>query len=188
MPSTVFLGSHRSFNDGATLAVVGEVINGSPAPVYGVTVIATFYDDAGNLVGATESATFLPQTLPTQANPFKLQLLNAPSAVNRYELTLRWNELSFASYDRATIIREEVRQENGVEILGDIRNDHRSQLSNLIVVATFYDESGAVVDVIPGRASVANLAPGATATFSVQSRQDIPYASYLVQVEGMMGQ
>jgi hypothetical protein len=186
MPSTVFLGSHRSYTDGSTLVVVGEAINGGPAPVYGLTIIATFYDANGKLVGATEAPTYLPQTLPTQANPFKLQLLNAPATVNNYELTLRWQELSIATYDRATITREEVHQENGVEIVGDIRNDHRSDLHNLIVVATFYDESGAVLDAIPGRASVTNLASGETATFSVQSRQPIPFASYLVQIEGMI--
>lgn len=168
------------------MVVVGEAINGGPAPVYGLTVIATFYDAGGNLVGATEGQTFLPQTLPTQANPFKLQLLNAPTSVNNYELTLRWQELSIATYDRATITREEVHQDNGVEIVGDIRNDHRSDLWNLVVVATFYDESGAVLDVVPGRASVTNLPSGETATFSVQSRLPIPFGSYLVQVEGML--
>jgi hypothetical protein len=187
MPSTVFVGGHRSYSEAGSLFVVGEVINGSPAPVYGVTVIATFYDNSGKLVGATESAAFLPQTVPTQRNPFKLQLLNAPSNVNRYELTLRWNELTIGAYGRATITRDEVRQENGVEILGDIRNDHTSTLNHLMVVATFYDENGGVLDVIPGQASVANLPAGGTATFSVQSRQAIPYASYLVQVEGMLG-
>lgn len=187
MPTAVFLGSHRSYHDGSTLAVVGEVINGTEFPVFGVTVIATFYDAGGNLVGATESAAFLPQTRPTQANPFKLQLLNAPSNITGYELTLRWDELSIGSYDRATITHEEVRQENGLEILGDIRNDHRSQINNLVVVATFYDESGAVLDVLPGRASVTDLAPGATATFSVQSQRNIPFDAYLVQVEGILG-
>jgi hypothetical protein len=186
MPSTVFLGSHRSFSEGSSFFVVGEAINGGAAAIYGVTVIATFYDAAGNLVGATQSVAFLPQTVPTQANPFKLQLANAPSTVSSYELTLRWDELSIGSFDRATITREEVRQENGIEITGDIRNDVGTNLQNLVVVATFSDARGAIFDVGPGRASVSNLLPGDMATFSVQTRQAIPYSSYLVQIEGMM--
>jgi hypothetical protein len=188
MPSTVFLGTHRSYSAGSDLVIVGEVINGSTSPVFGVTIIATFYDGAGNLVGATETPAFLPQTVRTQANPFKLNLSNAPATVQNYQLTLRWDEINVATFDRATITREEIRQENGIEIVGDIRNDHRSDLSNLVVVATFYDESGAVLDVIPGRASVATLPPDGTASFnvSVQTRQAIPYDSYLVQVEGTL--
>jgi len=166
--------------------VVGEVINGSSNPVYGVTVIATFYDAGGNLVGATQALTYLPQTAPTQANPFKVQLANAPSAVQSYQLALHWDDISIITADRPTIISEEVKTENGVEITGQLRNDHRSDLQNLVVVATFYDSSGAVLDVVPGQASVTTLAPGATATYSVQTRQSIPYASYLVQSQGTL--
>ncbi len=188
MPSTVFLGTHRSYSEGSALVIVGEAINGGSSPVYGVTIIATFYDAGGNLIGATQAATMLPQTIPTQANPFKLQLLNAPAAVNSYQLTLRWDEINVSTFDRATITSEEVHQENGIEILGDIRNDHRSELRNLVVVATFYDANGNVLDVVPGHVSVANLPSSGTATFSVQTRQAIPYASYLVQIEGMLFQ
>jgi hypothetical protein len=168
------------------LVVVGEAINGSQFPVYGVTVIATFHDASGNLVGATEAATFLPQTVPTQKNPFKLQLFNAPANVDNYQLALRWNEISVVSYGRATIITETVSLENGVEITGEIRNDQRSDLQNLVVVATFYDESGDVINVIPGRTSVATLPPNGTTTYSVQARQLRSYTSYLVQVEGTL--
>jgi hypothetical protein len=166
--------------------VIGEVVNGSSQPVFNVTIIATFHDANGNLVGASETATFLPQTVPTQANPFRLQLTNAPANVNSYQLSLRWNDISIVTYGRATIISENVNQENGVEITGEIRNDQRSDLSNLLVVATFYDENGEVLNVIPGRTSVATLPPAGTATYSVQTRQAIPYASYLIQIEGTL--
>ncbi len=180
------MGTHRSYSEGSTLYVVGEAINGSKTPVYNLTIIATFYDTAGNLVGATEALTFLPQTLPTQANPFKLQLSNAPSTVHSYELRVRWDELTLRSYDRATITREEVHQESGTQIVGDIRNDHRSVLQDLNVVATFYDETGAVLEVVTGRSSTTDLEPNATATFSIQSRQNIAFDSYLVQIEGVL--
>lgn len=189
MPATVFLGSHHSYRAGSSFVVVGEAINGGSSPVYGVTVIATFYDADNNLVGASESAALLPQTLPTQANPFRLQLLNAPANVDRYELTLRWDEITINTFDRATIISETINTSNGtgngIEITGEIRNDHRSELRNLVVVATFYDATGAVVDVVTGQANANALAPGDTTTFSVQA-QTINYATYLVQIEGML--
>lgn len=164
---------------------MGEAINGGSLPVFGVTIIATFYDTGGNLVGASESAALLPQTLPTQANPFKLQLLNAPANVDRYELTLRWDEITINTVDRATIVREEINTDDGIEITGEIRNDHRSDLRDLVVVATFYDENGSVVDVVPGQTSVTSLPPGGTATFSVQA-QPISHVTYWVQIEGVL--
>jgi hypothetical protein len=184
MPSTVFLGSHHSYSQGSSLFVVGEVINGSQTKVFNVTVIATFQDAGGNIVGATEIPAYLPQTLPTQRNPFRLQLLNAPSTIQSYQLSLRWDDISVAEFDRATIIKEEVKQEQGLTIAGEIRNDHRSDLRNLIAVATLYDVSGQVQDVLPGNVSVTTLPPGGTTTFTIQAQQPITYSSYLVQVEG----
>jgi hypothetical protein len=186
MPTTVFLGSHQSYSEGTSLVVVGEAINGSSAPVFGLTVIATFYDAAGNLVGANEARALLPQTVPTQRNPFKLQLANAPSSVQSYQLTLRWDEISIVTYDRATVISETLQAENNRQIVGEIRNDHRDELRNLVVVAALYDASGAVVDVVTGNVSIPTLAPGATATFSVQPRPGTLFDSYLVQIEGQL--
>lgn len=165
-------------------------MNGGPAPVYSLRVIATFYDAGGRLVGAQETTALLPQTQPTQANPFKVQLTNAPGAIERYDLTLAWDEISIAEFDRATITREEVREPTdevaGIEIVGDLRNDHRAELRNLMVVATFYDAGGAVLEIVPGSVGAATLAPGEATTFSVQTSANLEYASYLVQTQGMI--
>lgn len=185
-PSTVYMGTNRSYTDGSTMVVVGEVINGSPDTVFGVTVIATFYDNSGGLVGASQAAAYLPATFPTQANPFRVELPNAPATVHSYQLNLRWDEISVASFDRPTIISENVNKDNGIEISGQLRNDHRSELRNIVVAATFYDSSGAVLDVIPGQSTVTTLPSGATTDYNIQSRQAIPFASYLVQSQGVL--
>jgi hypothetical protein len=186
LPSGVFVGSHTSFRAGGNLVVVGEAINGLSAPVYNLTVIATFYDAGNQLIGATESPALLPQTIGTQRNPFRLQLANAPGSVSRYELALRWDDVSVVTFDRATITREEVQQENGLLITGDLRNDHRRDLRNLVVVATLYDAAGTVVDVIPGSAGLNTLPPGGTTTFTIQSAQPVTFTNSLIQVEGML--
>src|SRR5690606_40520306 len=103
------------------------------------------------------------------------------SSVHSYQLTLRWDEISVNTYGRASIVSEQVNQEDGVEITGEVRNVHRSALNNLVVVATFYDENGEVLDVVRGQTHVTSLAPEETTTFSVQSSESIPFASYLVQ-------
>ncbi|MCC6167021.1 MAG: hypothetical protein IT329_07310 [Caldilineaceae bacterium] len=190
LPATVFIRNHRGYAEGSSYFVVGEAVNGGPAPVYSLRVIATFYDAGGRLIGAQETMALLPQTQPTQANPFKVQLTNAPGGIQRYDLALAWDEISIAEFDRVTVAREEVRapanEMAGVEIVGDLRNDHRDEIRNITVVATFYDAGGAVLDVVPGSAAATTLAPGAMTTFSVQTSRPIDYASYLIQTEGMI--
>lgn len=186
LPATVFIRNHRGYVEGSSFIVVGEAVNGGPAPVYSLKIIATFYDGGGRLIGAQEALALLPQTQPTQANPFKVQLANAPGGVARYDLALTWDEISIAEFDRVTVAREEVREATGVEIVGDLRNDHRDELRNITVVATFYDASGAVLAVVQGSAGATTLAPGAMTTFSVQADQKIDYATYLVQTQGMI--
>lgn len=161
-------------------------MNGGPVPVYSVRVVATFFNAADQLLAAQESFVFLPQTSVTQANPFKIQLTNAPANIDHYELNLNWDEISVAEYDRVTIVREETSNETGVEIFGELRNDHPSDLRNIVVVATFYDESGQVLDVYQGTVEQTNLAPGETTQFRVSTGADLSYASFLVQTQGLI--
>jgi hypothetical protein len=186
LPSTVFVRNDRSYYDGSSFVVVGEAVNGGPASVFNVKIIAAFYDAGNHLVGAQEVLAFLPQTQVTQANPFKLQLANAPGNITRYELALTWDDFSVVQFDRPTITREEVKQEDGLEITGDLRNDHRSTLRNLVMVATFYDAAGAVLDIVPGTTAAPSLAPGESTTFSIAPGHALSYSSYLIQGQGVL--
>ncbi|GIV79121.1 FxLYD domain-containing protein [Litorilinea aerophila] len=186
-PSTVFLRSHRSYIQGSSLYVVGEVMNGSPVPVYNVKVIATFYDSGGRLIGAQETMTLLPETAPTQANPFKLQLNTTPAAVSRYDLALIWDDISLLEYDRVTVIREEVSDEPVLEVRGELRNDQPVEVRDLRVVVTFYDADLNVLDVFPGTVGSTTLAPGATTSYTITTdKQNFKYESFLVQTQGVL--
>lgn len=156
-------------------------------PVFSAKVIANLYDASGNRVGAQEAFTLLPATVSRQSNPFKIQMVPAPSNVQTYELDVTYDDLSMATYDRATITREEVSTTDGVTITGEMRNDQPSELRNIMVVATFYDASGMVVDAYTGVVDNPTLAPGETTTFTIQPGDpNLTYSSYLVQTQGMM--
>ncbi len=170
------------------MLVVGEVANGSGNPVYNVTVSAAFFDQGGKLIGAQEALAFLPQTLPTQNNPFKIVLANAPASVSTYELALRWDELTAQGFDRITIVSEEVETEPSVSVRGDLRNDGFSPMSNIAVAATFYDAAGHVLDAYPGSVATAALDPGVVTTYSVETRRsDLDFDRVLVQAQGVLG-
>lgn len=188
LPKTVFVRDHRSVRRGSAMEIVGEVTNGSASPVYNATVSAAFYDSQGNLLGASESAAFLPQTLPTQNNPFKVRLANAPASVSSYELALRWDELTPSGFDRVTIVSAEVESEQGITVRGELRNDGSSPITDIVLALSFYDAAGHVLDTYGGRADSDTLAPGATTAFTVETgRANLEHDHFLVQAQGILG-
>jgi hypothetical protein len=184
----VALRKHRSFIEGTDRVVVGEVINGADAAVLDVRIIATFYDGQNRLVGAQETVALLPQTQPRQTNPFRLVLSNAPASIERYELSLIWNDFSIVEFDRVSILSENVVEgEAGIEIAGELRNDHRQGIRDLRVVAAFYDAAGDVLDVYTGSVASSQLAPDETTTYMIRTQTpDLPYSSFLVQTQGTL--
>lgn len=188
LPNAVFVRDHRSVRSGSDMHVVGEVANGAGSPVYNVTVSAAFFDGSGNLIGASEAPAFLPQTLPTQNNPFKIVLANAPASVSTYDLALRWDDLTALGYDRVTVVSQEVETENGVTIRGELRNDGFAAMSELVVATSFYDANGHVLDTSRGTVAGGPLAPGETREYTVQTgRNDLEFESFLVQAQGIVG-
>ena len=186
-PQTVFVTNHRSYTEGPDLYVVGEVVNGSAYPAFGVRVIATFFDAGDRMLAAQESFAFLNETAPTQANPFKIQLSNSPANVNRYDLNLSWDDISVVDYDRVTVTREDADDEEGVAVLGELRNDHPSAIKNIRVIATFYDSAGQIVNAYPGTVDVSALDPGATTGFAIRTGDpNLEFESVLVQTQGIL--
>jgi hypothetical protein len=186
IPGTVFLGSHQGFATDGGYVVVGEVLNGEAFPVFNVKVIGSFYDSNGNLVAAQESLVELAQIEPELSSPVKLQVADN-GTISRYELTLVWDEISIVDYEELTIVSQEARDENGLTIGGELRNDGSVTVKEIVTVVTFYDASGAVVDVYRGTVDTATLAPNATATYTIRvANPDLEYDHFSVQAQGAL--
>lgn len=160
--ATVRIVSSRTYTSGNTRYVIGEVINETGSPVYFVKVTAQFYDAANNLVAVDDANTFLAATQPGQRNPFEIALPNAPANITRYILSLSWDTSNALDYRPATIVSQQTRDNAGVEVFGELRNDQTRQLRGIEVAVTFYDAAGNVVQVELGSPGVTVLAPGAT--------------------------
>jgi len=181
------LGSHQGYTTDTTFAVVGEVINGEEFPVFNVKVIGSFYDANGNLTGAQESVTDLVQIEPELSSPFRLEVDNSNGTISSYELTLTWDDISIIDYEELVILRQETRDEGQLEVFGELRNEGSVSVRDIVVVATFYDSSGAVVDVYRGTAGVTTLAPDETATYTIPvPRGDLEYDRIIVQAQGSL--
>lgn len=167
--------------------MVGEVINGEAFPVFNVKVIGSFYDTNGNLVGAQESVTDLVQIEPELSSPFRLQVDNSGGNISSYELTLTWDDVSIIDYEELTILSQETRNEGQLVVFGELRNEGSVTVSDMVVVATFYDSSGAVVDVYRGTVATSTLAPDETASYTIPiPRGDLEYDHITVQAQGSL--
>lgn len=181
-PTGIFVVSHRGFSDGSNYVVVGEVLNTGGVPVFGAKVIANFYDSKGKLVAAGQALTSLAMTEPEVGNPFKLKVENLASAVERYELTVTWEDVSLIEFRYLTVVEGEVRQG---EVVGQIRNEQESVLTSIVVAVTFYDAAGGVVDTADIFLGGQTLAPGASLPFAIPIPDgDGVYDHFWIEAQG----
>lgn len=181
-PTGIFVASHRGFSDGSNYVVVGEVLNTSGVAVFGAKVIANFYDSGGKLVAAGQALTSLPMTEPEVGNPFKLKVENLVSAVERYELTVTWEDVSLIEFRYLTVVEGAVGQG---EVTGQIRNEQESALTSIVVAVTFYDAAGGVVDTADIFLGGQTLAPGASLPFAIPIPDgDGVYDRFWIEAQG----
>lgn len=166
--------------------MVGEVINNVGYPVFNVKVIASFYDAGGALVGAQETVALLTRVGIELSSPFKLSIPSSGN-ISRYDLTLIWDDISIIDNQELTILSQETRTDGQLEIVGELRNDGSVGVSNIVVVATFYDASGAVVDVYQGTVSKPDLAADETTGYAIVVPDPaLPYDRFTVQAQGAL--
>jgi hypothetical protein len=176
--------SHSSYTRDTTRVVVGEIVNGTAGPVYRVRITATFFNNNDQVVATQEGSAYLAQTSPDQRNPFKLQVDNAPDDITRYELSLRWDDVSVVSYQDLTVMSQELRQSEGPVIAGELRNDFEENLGSVVVVITLYDAAGNVVDAYQSTPNATQLAPNEVSPYSVPVSSDPPFTTFTVQAQG----
>jgi hypothetical protein len=183
--AAVRVKSQTSFVMDMERYVVGEVVNETGVPVYDVTITASFYDAANQLVAQVNGKPFLSQTNPGQTNPFKIVLRNNRSTITRHELSVRWNTSSDFGYQPVTVLSRQIRDNVGVEVFGEVRNDGAQALSFVQIAVSFYDSAGNIVHTESDFLVQETLAPGARAAYQVSTFRTFEFATYAVQTEGI---
>ena len=180
------MSNHRGYVADGAYYVVGEVMNGESFPVFNTKVIASFYDANNNLVGAQESVALLARIDTELSSPFKLSIPDSGN-IDHYELTLVWDEISIIDSQELTILSQEARTDGQLEIVGELRNDGSVTVSNVVVVVTFYDETGAVIDVYQGTISKPDIARDETAGYTITiPNAELEYDHFTVQAQGSL--
>jgi hypothetical protein len=180
----VTVRSQRGFFDGTDYRIVGEVVNRSTEPGYDTQVTARFYDARDRLIAVGDGRTFLSRVAVGEVTPFEITLANAPTNIQRYRLTVATQSRTWTTYQPLTIISQQVRDNYGAEVFGELQNDQPLTLTNIYVAVTFYDAAGAIVDVgyiyQGGR-----LATGESGAYRILTFEgDLIYDHFRVQAEG----
>ena len=161
------------------------MLNGDAYPVFNVKVIGSFYDSNNNLVAAQEITTFFTQIEPELSSPFKLQVANSSGNIDRYELTLTWDDVSVVDYEELAVISSEENRDSG-EISGDLRNDGSVSVQAIVVVVTLYNAEGDVVNVFQGSVDQPVLGANETTHYTIVLPPGIEYDHFEVQAQGSL--
>jgi hypothetical protein len=167
------------------LNVIGELENETPYVGHFARVIAKFYDAREAFVATQSTDAVFARTDPGMRNPFLLVLTNAPADITRIEFIVTAHNSGAADYRSAVVLSQLTRDNFGVEVFGEVQNTQADSLSSILLMVTFYDEAGAVYDLVRGYVDISPLALNAISTYKIQTyRADLVGLAYLVQVQG----
>lgn len=185
-PSVVRVKSYRLTPDSiGNVIAIGEIVNDTSQIVYDVQIIGKFYNASGAFVGTNSTTASLVRVLPSQTDPFRLYLMNAPAGVVRVDLTVSFSTSTILAYRPATILSAQSRDNSGVEIFGEVRNDQGNTLRSIKVVATFYDSAGGVYETDFAYADINDVPVGGTSTYKISTfRPALTGLDAIVQAEG----
>lgn len=185
------LPNHSHYVDSIDyLRIVGEVQNDTSYYLRFVTVAVNVFSSSGQLVGTDYTYIRLDNLPPGQKTCFRLWL-DEPVGWSYYEFEALsyWTDgdplpnlvvfNTSGSYDP---------QWGDYEVLGQVRNDHGTEVRFVSPVITLYNVAGTVIDCGSTYVNSTDLSPGQTSSFSKRfySRGYADVTSYRAQVDGWL--
>jgi hypothetical protein len=166
--------------------LVGEVLNETADSLRFVEVLATFYDDAGQVVGTGSTFTELSIVKPGSSAPFKLTTLNPPQ-VGNYDLRVDYATTTQSPITLELLGHTGATDDSGwYRVTGEVRNPHDFAVKFPEIVATFYNATHDVLRVEGVFAEADLLEPGQVSSFEVvvtEPPADLHY--YALQTEAV---
>ena len=188
VPATVFVRSHSTYPSGSGLALVGEVVNGGAYEVFGVRVHAEFFSSSGELVADSEAMAVFGKLDVERPAPFLMLVDVDPSAVQSYGLSVSYDDFSIIEFRDVEVSAVTVVERDGrTAIVGRLHNRHETALTSVVVAATFFDDTGEVVDVVELSMFGETITPGAELPFEIPL-QDVgrAFTNLRVQAQGQL--
>jgi hypothetical protein len=168
------------------LHIVGEVHNGLAEPVRQVKVAVVVYNSQGVIVD-TEFDHIDLETLPAgEKTCFHIWFDGVPTDWAYYEFEEPTYSLGGQALPLAIINDYGLHDNGAYEILGQVRNDHATTVTNVEVVGTLYRADDVVVGCTLHYPNATTLAPGQLSAFKVRTtlRDYSDVVAYRLQADG----
>lgn len=183
--------SHSSYVDNfGYFHLVGEVENVRSQNTEMNEVIATFFDDEGNVAVTATNYTYLDILIPGGKSPFEI-ILSSPPPVTNYKLETTWQVTTREPYTDLKIegITLE-REEQGGNLSGQVNNTGSETVDVIIVAVTLYDRDKKVAGVSFSFAEISPLNPGESSPFAIIINPQVASVveTYAIQAEGYRGE
>jgi hypothetical protein len=149
------LSSSQIRSEFGSTYIVGEVRNDLSDVVQFVQIVGRFYDSSGLLIDTDFTYTDLDLLRPGEKSPFRLIISDESVAqrIDNYTLGVNWDPVfadpSAVAAATVLTIQEGEQRINDLgwyEIVGEVVNGGTDDTEFVKVVATFYDETGRVID------------------------------------------
>lgn len=169
-PAVVILPNHSTYVDSINyLHVVGELRNGSASTIRLVRVSVNFFDANGGLVATAYGYVSLEYTRPGQVSCFEI-LLPQPANWASYQFEPPTYFVSSTPAPNLVVFNDSGAYNpslNWYEILGQVRNDHPTQVRFVEVVGALFDASDTIIACRNTYVNSTDLNPGQTSAFRI---------------------
>lgn len=182
--STSFISAVGMGTGSAYVVVAGEVLNTGTQPL-NADVCINFYDSAGNVL-ATQRTRLFTDVDPGEKAPFvAAQPLVAGYAYQAVDAVVpRLSGHSVTRNFTAAVTHAYINDHGLAQYDGTVTNNASSSFSNVNVVGTFYDGSGAVAQAGIESGGGRTLGPGQSAPFSIYIPDSNVRSNYALRVTG----
>lgn len=136
--------SHQSYVDDGWFHIVGEVRNNSDTPMEFVKIVATLYDDAGQVVGTDFTYTEIDVIPPGGKSPFETGTDEWEGATN-YKLQVQGNVGTLPRQDIVILGHSHYADSGWLHVRGEVQNTGDTPAEFVKIVVTLYDAAGNVV-------------------------------------------
>jgi len=181
--------SHYMYRDNmGNVHIVGEFQNTGSKNTTGNRVKVTVFNFEGSIVATGQSLSYLSALKPNQKCPFEI-ILSVPSYTINYKLETECQSTDKESVSDIDIKDDYIKVLAGgwSKLQGKITNRGNGAYESVLIVITFYDKDGRVVEVGTTSPDTLPLSPGNSCTFKMGIN---PYISakvvkYMIQADGV---
>ncbi len=146
-------------------------------------IIATLYDDSGNVVGVSFAYTLVDVIPSGSKSPFEISTSHWEGATN-YTLVVQGSEDVLPRQDLEISSHKSSQDGDYLTILGEVKNTGTTVAEFVRIIATLYDVDGKVVGVIMTYTSLDEIPAGESSPFEGSTSYFPNFDHYEIQVQG----